>query len=298
LLSCLLVLARDLPVGVAMVTLIYDFIKSKPARLRVATGWEAATVTAGGGSPTPRLRTVVTVQHGTLLWLREQIASGAYRPGTQLRQEVLAHEFGVSVPPVREALKTLEAEGQVVYAPHRGYFVAQLSAAELAETYRIRDLLETEAIERSVPTLARVDVARMREAIRDMEDAHRGDDLPGLTAANRRFHFTLFDAAGMPRMAELIRVLWDSTDRYRSIYYSTRAHRSRVNQEHRAIHAAVRAHDAARAVALLRAHREHALAALRRALPDGAPGDDGATATPCDDEGTAGALRAPSVTAR
>ncbi len=80
---------------------------------------------------TPRSRTTVTVQHATLPRLRSQIAAGRFRPGTQLRQETLARECGVSVPPVREALKTLEAEGQVVYASHRGYFVATLSYPDL-----------------------------------------------------------------------------------------------------------------------------------------------------------------------
>jgi DNA-binding GntR family transcriptional regulator len=215
---------------------------------------------------TPRLRTVVTVQHATLQWLREQIATGRFPSGQQLRQEVLAREFGVSVPPVREALKTLEAEGHVVYAPHRGYFVASLSFEELAENYRIRELLETEAIRRSVPRLARADVDRMREAIRDMEAAHRRTDLAELTAANRRFHFTLFEAAGMPRMADIIRVLWESTDRYRSLYFAGPQHRRRVNQEHRAILSAIRAHDTETAVQLLRTHREHALTALQFAL--------------------------------
>jgi DNA-binding GntR family transcriptional regulator len=212
---------------------------------------------------TPRLRAVVTVQHATLGWLRDQIATGVFRPGDQLRQELLAREFGVSVPPVREALKTLEAEGQVVYAPHRGYFVASMSYRELAENYRIRELLETEAIGRSVPALGTEDLDRMREAIRDMERAHRVVDVPALTNANRRFHFTLFDAADMPRMADMIRVLWESTDRYRSMYFSTRQYRLRVNAEHRAIMAAVREHDTATATALLRAHRDNALSALQ-----------------------------------
>jgi len=222
---------------------------------------------------TPRLRSAVTVQHATLLWLRDQVANGSLRAGTQLRQENLAHEFGVSVPPVREALKTLEAEGLVVYRPHRGYFVASMTVTELEETYRIRDLLETEAIQRSVPVLGKDAIGRMREAIRDMEAAHRTQNVPALTTANRRFHFTLFDAAEMPRMAELIRVLWESTDRYRSLYFSSQHYRRRVNQEHRAILAAVRRRDSVEAVALLRAHREHALDSLRASLEPAAAGE-------------------------
>jgi DNA-binding GntR family transcriptional regulator len=216
---------------------------------------------------TPELGKITTVQHATLMWLRQRIASGEYEPGEQLRQENLAHDFGVSVPPVREALKTLEAEGQVVYLPRRGYFVSQLSVDELQETYVMRDLLETEATARAVGHLSRDDITRMRNAIKEMEQAHRSDDVATLTAANRRFHFTVFDGAGMPRMADTIRILWETTDRYRSLYFATPTHRRRVNAEHRAIMSAVASGDAAAAAALSREHRQHALDALRLALP-------------------------------
>jgi len=223
-----------------------------------------------------RPRAVVTVQHSALMWLRDQIAAGVFSPGMQLRQEVLAAACGVSVPPVREALKTLEAEGQVVYAPHRGYCVASLSYPELAENYRIRELLETETIRQSVPSLARADLSRMREAISDMEAANRCADLTALTVANRRFHFTLFDASGMPRMADIIRILWENTERYRSLYFATQEHRRRVNAEHRAIMSAVRDHDTEAAVELLRTHRDNARQALQAGLES--PVSDGESA--------------------
>jgi DNA-binding GntR family transcriptional regulator len=219
----------------------------------------------------PRARAVVTVQQATLLWLREQIATGAVRAGAQLRQEQLAQQFGVSVPPVREALKTLEAEGQVLHVPHRGYFVASLSLDELVENYRIRELLEAEAVRRAVPRLGGPELARMREAVRLMDVAHRAADLGALSRANRAFHFTLFEAAGMPRMAEIIRVLWDATDRYRSLYFATHQHRSAVNAEHRAVLAALRTGDGQAAVEVLHRHRESALTALRDVLSDPPP---------------------------
>jgi DNA-binding GntR family transcriptional regulator len=215
--------------------------------------------------PAP-LSAITTVQHATLLALREAIAAGRYEPGQPLRQEALARDFGVSVPPVREALKTLETEGQVVYVPRRGYSVSRLSRAELHETYRIRDLLETEAITRAVGSLTRDDLARMRAAVRDMDRAQRSADVAALTAANRRFHFTVFDAAAMPRMADMIRMLWDGTDHYRSRYFATPAHRDRVRAEHAEIMQAVARGDAAAAAELSRQHRDHALDALCDAL--------------------------------
>jgi DNA-binding GntR family transcriptional regulator len=215
----------------------------------------------------PRLAAVTTVQHATLLSLREAIAAGRYEPGQPLRQEALAQDLGVSVPPVREALKTLEAEGQVVYAARRGYSVARLSQAELRESYRIRDLLETEAIALAIGTLSRDDLARMRSAIRDMDRAHRSADVTAMTAANRVFHFTVFEASGMPRMADMIRMLWDGTDNYRSRYFAVTLHRDRVREEHTQIMQAVAAGDALAVAELSRQHREHALEALCDALP-------------------------------
>ncbi len=88
-----------------------------------------------------------------------------------------------------------------------------------------------------------------------------------MTEANRRFHFGLIEAARMPRLSRLVRVLWDATDVYRSLYYSDGGHRDAVHDEHRAVLEAVRSGDVERAVALLRTHRERAVAALERVLP-------------------------------
>lgn len=130
----------------------------------------------------------------------------------------------------------------------------------------------------AVGSLTRDDLARMRGAVRDMERAHRSADVTAMTAANRRFHFTVFDGTAMPRMADMIRVLWDGTDRYRSLYFATAAHRSRVRAEHAAIMSAVASGDADAAVELCRQHREHALEALCDALPAETGEPPGATA--------------------
>ena len=92
----------------------------------------------------------ITAQELVLTGLRTDILTGELGPGDQVVQELLAERYGVSRVPLREALKTLESEGQVVYYPHRGYFVAELSVADLMEVYRLRSLLEAEAIRHAV----------------------------------------------------------------------------------------------------------------------------------------------------
>jgi DNA-binding GntR family transcriptional regulator len=207
-----------------------------------------------------------TAQEAVLAELRRLIASGGLRPGEQIVQDALAVELGVSRVPLREALKILEGEGQVTYVAHRGYFVTQLSLSDLLEVYRIRELLEAEAVQAAVPLMTVEDVERLEEAERDVQAAAEVADVVTMTQANRRFHFALIEACGLPRLVRLIALLWDATEVYRSVYYNEPCNREVVQAEHRAVVQAVKAGDAAEALLVLGRHREHAVAALRPVL--------------------------------
>ncbi|MGW4474723.1 GntR family transcriptional regulator [Nonomuraea sp. NPDC004354] len=207
-----------------------------------------------------------TAQQFVLGELRRAITTGRLRPGSPIRQDALAEEFDVSRVPLREALKTLHGEGLVTYQAHRGYFVETLSLDDLREVYRIRELLEEEAVRRAVPRLTAGDLARLERAQDEVERAAAAGDVQEMAAANRVFHLTLFECAGMPRLVRLIRTLWDTTDAYRSMYYGDGGNRERVVSEHRAVLGALRAADADAAVRLLDEHRAHAVAALSAVL--------------------------------
>jgi DNA-binding GntR family transcriptional regulator len=223
------------------------------------------TAPVGPLSP-PRFVRPPTAQEAVLAELRRAIGSGELRPGEQVLQDALAERFGVSRVPLREALKILEGEGQVVYRPHRGYFVAALDVADLREVYRIRDLLESEAVRVAVPLLTAADLTTMQEAADQVDVASQADDLATMTAANRRFHFALIDASQMPRLARLTRILWDATDVYRSLYYRDEEHRRHVHDEHAAVITAARSRDVDTVVDLLRHHRERAVDAVAREI--------------------------------
>jgi DNA-binding GntR family transcriptional regulator len=98
-------------------------------------------------------------------WLRLLIVDGELRPGDRMNQEELAERAGVSLAPVREALRVLEQEGQVTYRPGRGYFVTALSIADPSEIYDLRRMIEERAARAA---LAEVDseAARRRCACR------------------------------------------------------------------------------------------------------------------------------------
>ncbi|KQX49895.1 MULTISPECIES: GntR family transcriptional regulator [unclassified Streptomyces] len=221
-----------------------------------------------------------TAQQFVLGELRRAITSGELRPGGQIRQDALAARFEVSRVPLREALKALEAEGLVVHHIHRGYFVAELSLADLEEIYRIRELLETEAVRRAVGLLPDGIVAALEGIQREVERAAEEGDVTAMAAANRRFHFTLIEASGMPRLVRLIATLWDSTDAYRSLYYTEDPHRKQAVREHRAVISALRQGDEEATVRWLDEHRAHAVAALRAVLERDRSADGGTPAGP------------------
>ena len=207
-----------------------------------------------------------TAQEAVLAALRELIVTGELAPGTPVRQEALAERLGVSRVPLREALKVLEGEGQVVYRPHRGYAVAELSVEDLLEVYRIRDLLEDEAVREAVPRLTPRDLDEISAAEADVRAAAATGDIAAITAANRRLHFAVYEASAMPRMVRMIRVLWDATDVYRSLYFAEAANRARIDEEHAAAIAAMRAGDTERAVAVLAEHRRASAASVSAAI--------------------------------
>lgn len=204
-----------------------------------------------------------TTQAFALGELRKAIVSGELAPNTPIRQDTIAGRLGVSRVPLREALKTLEAEGQVIYQPHRGYLVAELSLADLLEVYRLRELLESEAASIAATRYTEEDLGRIEQARDEIVSAEQAGDLVGMIAANREFHFALLEPARMPRLVRIVRTLWDSTDAYRAVYYNSQGNRARVHSEHETILDAAREGDAEKLVLQLNQHRRHAVDALR-----------------------------------
>lgn len=207
-----------------------------------------------------------TTQQVVLMELRRQLLSRELRPGEPIRPDAIAAQLAVSRVPVREALKILEGEGQVEYRPHHGYFVTELLVNDLVEIYRIRELLEGEAVRVAVTAIEPATLERMREAMEEMERLGSDEILP-MTEANRQFHFALLEAAGMPHLLHHILLLWNATDPFRSLYYMDEQHLALVQREHREILAAVERGDAEAAVEVLDRHRRNAIAALAEVLP-------------------------------
>lgn len=217
-----------------------------------------AVTPAGARTPTAQDRAAAA--------LRAAILDGRLQPGQRVNQEEWAARTGVSLIPVREALGALAGEGLVTYRPRRGYAVTELDLAGLEETYRLRRLLETDALRRGVPRATPADVAALRAEADVCEQAAAQGDVAEQLAANRRFHDRLHSLAGSAPLSRLIDLLWDSTEAYRALYYALEGEGEQADRAHRAILEAVAAGEVESTIALQDAHRERALARLREEL--------------------------------
>jgi DNA-binding GntR family transcriptional regulator len=145
---------------------------------------------------------------------RRAILTGDYPPGSPLRLQELAATNGVSMIPVREALRLLEAEGFVDTIPNRGARVAPLSMEDLRDVYRTRIVLEDEALRQAFPRITRAHLVKARRLNARLVNqfARHGyatyDD-------HRAFHFLLYEPSGSRWLLRLIGIVWDHTERYR-----------------------------------------------------------------------------------
>src|SRR3546814_14162095 len=99
-----------------------------------------STIQVNGPIPAPQARSIIEES------LREAILDGRLPCGTALRQQELADLFGVRRPPVREALRQLEAHPLPTAVPHQGAVVAPLITNNAIDTYALRWVRESFAL--------------------------------------------------------------------------------------------------------------------------------------------------------
>lgn len=209
-----------------------------------------------------------TAQESVLRELRRQLSAGLLRPGQPVQMELLAAEFQVSRVPVREAMRILEGEGLVIYTPHRGYTVARLDVEEVTEIYRLRELLETEAVTAGMPHLGKTEIEQMVRASEEIEAACLAEDLASLTAANHSFHFALFNTCRMPRLLRILEGIWSTSDQYRALYFTAAPNRELMRREHAEIQEAATARDLPRLLKAMDAHRAHSVPLITRLVQE------------------------------
>ena len=157
-------------------------------------------MTQEGFARPPTLMAVVAAS------IREAVLQGDLPQGTRLLEAQLSREYNVSRGTIREALRSLQMEGLIRVIPHRGAIVDTLSSRKVAETYSMRILLESHAIELGI-TKGNYDAqvhAELRKLLSHMGNVRKTSAYHQLLAIDAQFHQRLCARSDNRLLLELL----------------------------------------------------------------------------------------------
>jgi len=141
-------------------------------------------------------------------WLRDRIASHEFVPGYRLVLGSIAEELGMSVVPVREAIRRLEAEGLVTFERNVGAHVSLVDESEYAHTMQTLGLVEGAATSLSAPLLDEAALERAEQINERMLRLLEHFEPHRFTELNRQFHSVLYEPCPNPHILDLVHRGW------------------------------------------------------------------------------------------
>ncbi|NLE76214.1 MAG: GntR family transcriptional regulator [Chloroflexi bacterium] len=201
--------------------------------------------------------------------IKQRIMAGRFAAGQKLSLDELAQGFGVSVTPVRDALRLLAAEGLVELLSRRGAFVTQPSAAVVEEVYQIREILECAAVEATLAKGHSV-LSSLDDLVEQIAATQKGEshaDYLSYIQLDQRFHQTMIGCLGNRKLSEIYAGMGCHTIVARALYTASDQRASDTLAEHKAIVGALRRGDVEAAKAAIRAHLRNAKGEILQQIP-------------------------------
>ncbi|QKV53442.1 GntR family transcriptional regulator [Comamonas antarctica] len=130
--------------------------------------------------------------------IRQRIVQGEFVPGQKLSEAALSENLEISRNTLREVFRTLTKEGLLRHAPNRGVFVATPSIASIIDIYRVRRMIECQALAQAYPYHPAK--KRMRQAVDKAHACRASGDWQGVGTANMDFHMALVEMADSERL--------------------------------------------------------------------------------------------------
>jgi DNA-binding GntR family transcriptional regulator len=189
--------------------------------------------------------------------IRRAIIEGDYPPGFPLRLHALAREHGVSLIPIREALRRLQVERLVETVPNKGARVANLSIEDVTDAYKTRIVLEVGALREAFPKLDREMIGQAKRVKDEMVKAFKAGDAERGYQLHRDIHFCLYEQSQSPWLLYLIEILWSHTERYRRLATHLQPSYEYVGEEHAKVLKAIEHGDIEEATEALRLDLQH-----------------------------------------
>ncbi len=179
--------------------------------------------------------------------LRDALTAGRFAPGQKLSFRYIAASLGVSMTPVREAVRRLVAEGAFEMRPNRSVRIPLMTRDKILELRDIRLALEGLATEKAASRFTRDHGSTLRRIATELMAARNRGDTVADRQKIREFHFTLYAIADQPTLLRVIESLWLQTGPYMNLLYPDFISSPRGPERRLRIVKALQAHDGATA---------------------------------------------------
>lgn len=209
--------------------------------------------------------------------LRHRILTMQIAPGSVLDEIALSEEFGLSRPPVREAMRQLAGEGFIELEANRPARVTSMSYQSLRDFFLVAPLIYAATTRLAAEVATKADIANLKEIQASFRESVDGDDVDGRVFYNDQFHLRIGEVARNPYLLPSLRRLLIDHARIGKIFYRPASAQMQENLEeacrqHDDIIDAIAGHDADRAEALVRAHLDLSRRNMAMyAAPEGMP---------------------------
>ena len=186
--------------------------------------------------------------------IRENILSGKYAQGEELKEKTIGEELGVSRTPVREALRQLELEGLVSIIPNKGAYVVGISKKDMQDIYEIRCRLEGLCARWAAEHITKEQLDELEEIVFRAEFHAKKGNAEQLVELDNQFHETLYKAADSKELQRVLSDFHHYLQRVRKITLTDTNRAVESNKEHMMIVDALKEHDADKAEKLASKH--------------------------------------------
>ncbi len=193
------------------------------------------------------------------------IIKGEYKPGQKLKEEEISVRLGISRPPIREAFKSLEAEGLVVRKPRRGVFVTEMTEKDVWEAYTLKATLYEMATELAMDTIHAEQVKRLESIVKKMEDCVNNQpvDLLRYQEHHQKFHDKIIQISGNNRLRKISSSIHNQVSRFSYKSLQNRGHLHSSVRYHRQIMNSIQDKNKPLACKLMKEHVLKAIDAFR-----------------------------------
>lgn len=191
--------------------------------------------------------------------IRDDILSGNYTPGEELKEATLGKQLGVSRTPVREALRQLDLEGLVEIAPNRGAKVIGISRKDVEDIYHMRARLEGLAARKAAEHIKEEELAEMEEVILLSEFHVKKPESKQMVRLDGRFHEIMYRASGSRMLEHVLTDFLHYVKMARSHSVKTEHRAQESVKEHKRILEAIRQRDGDLAEQLANEHIQHVI---------------------------------------